>query len=311
MSGNCKKMINRACPQQTRKLQCREPHRTSVVITMRSRLTVASLIFAWLFAWPFSATNLSASQVRVRYHEGLTHGFLILSTLEGTHLAEGDLLEVAHGNRVTSRLVYHFYDGSLQDETVTFSQRGSFRLISYHLIQKGPAFKNATEVSVEASSGQVTVKYTDDKGNEKVENEHMKLPPDLANGLILTLMKNLPPNSGKTEVSMVVATPKPRVVKLAISPAGTDPFSLAGVKRGALHFAIKVEIGGVAGLIAPLLGKEPPDSHVWILGGEAPTFVKSEALSYMGGPLWRTELVAPVWPQTASEEKKSDKGAEK
>lgn len=274
---------------------------------MRSRLILAVLIFAC----SLSGAWLSATQVPVRYKEGLTHGFLVLSTLEGNSLAAGDWIEVVHGNRVAIRLVYHFKDGSLQDENAVFSQRGSFRLISYRLIQKGPAFKNATEMSIEASSGQVTVKYTDDKGKEKIENERMKLPADVANGLILILMKNLPANSGKTEVSLVVATPKPRLVKLAISPAGTDPFSLAGVKHEALHFSIKVEIGGVAGLIAPLLGKEPPDSHVWILGGEAPTFVKSEALSYMGGPMWRTELVSPVWPQASSEEKKSDNATEK
>src|SRR5207253_10971097 len=28
--------------------------------------------------------------------------------------------------------------------------------------------------------------------------------------------------------------------------------------------------GGVAGLIARLLGKQPPDTHVWVLTGDAP-----------------------------------------
>ena len=52
---------------------------------------------------------------------------------------------------------------------------------------------------------------------------------------------------------------------------------------------------------APLLGKQPPDAHVWILGGEAPTFVKSETLSFLGGPVWRAELVTPVWPKSEGE----------
>jgi hypothetical protein len=59
---------------------------------------------------------------------------------------------------------------------------------------------------------------------------------------------------------------------------------------------IKVEIGGVAGLVAPLLGKDPPDSHVWILEGEAPAFLRSEATLFMGGPLVRTDLTSPAWP---------------
>ena len=256
----------------------------------------------------FSSSRLWASNVEVRYKEGLTHGFLVLSTLDGTPIAEGDLSEIAHGNQVTSRLTFHFKDGSLQDETTVFSQRKTFSLISYHLIQKGPAFKHPTEVSVTTSTGQVTVRYTDDKGKEQVADEHLKLPSDLANGLVLTLLKNLRPGEALPELSMVVAAPKPRVVKLEIHFEGKEPFSLAGSNREALRYVIKIKIGGVEGLLAPLLGKEPPDSHVWIIGGEAPTFVKSETLSYFGGPMWRTELTSPVWPRAAEESKSAKPG---
>ena len=257
-----------------------------------------------------SSASLSASTIAVRYKEGLVHGFLVLSTLDGTPIAEGDLTQVPEGNHITSRLIFHFKDGSRSEETAIFSQRGYFRLLSYHLVQKGPAFQHATEISITPSKGEVTVNYTDDDGKEKVLNERLKLPPDLANGLVLTLLKNLGPAPPPLEVSMVVAAPKPRLVKLAISSPGKDPFSLAGSGREALHYVIKVEIGGVAGLLAPWLGKQPPDSHVWILGGESPTFVKSETLSYLGGPIWRTELVAPVWPKPATAESK-DGSAEK
>ena len=57
----------------------------------------------------------------------------------------------------------------------------------------------------------------------------------------------------------------------------------------------KVEIGGVAGLLAPLAGKQPQDTHVWILGGDAPAFVKLEGPLYLGGPIWRIELTSPLW----------------
>ena len=108
----------------------------------------------------------------VRYKEGLTHGFLVLSTLEGNPIAEGDLTEVAHGQQITSHLLYHFKDGSLQDETTVFSQRRAFSLVSYHLIQKGPAFSRPTEMSVGGASRTGHVRYTNDKGEEKTESEH-------------------------------------------------------------------------------------------------------------------------------------------
>jgi hypothetical protein len=128
----------------------------------------------------------------------------------------------------------------------------------------------------------------------------------LANGLVLTLSKNIRSDVPQTKVSMVVATPKPRLVKLAITPQGEDLFSIGGASRKATHYIVKVEIGGAAGLVAPLLGKQPPDTHVWILGGEAPAFVKSEGPLYFGGPIWRIELVSPVWPRALAVDSKDE-----
>jgi hypothetical protein len=233
--------------------------------------------------------------VTVRHAEGIVHGFLTLKTLEGTPLADGDLIQTSSGDRVTTRLVFHFKDGSIHDETAVYSQRQHFRLITNHLVQKGPTFPQPLDMSIDGASGQVTVRYADD-GKQKVETEHIDVPPDLANGVILTLLKNVQGGAPPKTISFVAATPKPRLVKLAISVAGDESFSTGGAARKATHYVLKVEIGGISGLLAPLVGKQPPDSHVWILGGEAPAFVKAEQPLYTGGPLWRIELASPVWP---------------
>ena len=251
--------------------------------------------------------TLSAAPVAVRHTEGLVHGFLVLRTLEGNILADGDLIQVAHGNRVTNHLMFRFRDGSVRDETAIFSQRGTFRLLNYHLMQKGPAFQRPMEVLVDSSTGQVRVRYTDEDAKEKVISDRLELPPDVANGMIFTLLKNVRPDGPPTAVSMVAATPKPRLVKLVVTPRGEEPFSIGGSRRKAIHYVIKVEIGGVAGVVAPLLGKQPPDIHVWILGGEAPAFVKSEGPLYLGGPIWRIELTSPVWPQVPPPDSKDGK----
>jgi hypothetical protein len=100
----------------------------------------------------------------------------------------------------------------------------------------------------------------------------------------------------QTKVSMVAATPKPRLVKLAITSEGEETFRIGDSSRKATRYAVKVEIGGVVGLLGPLLGKQPEDTHVWILHDEAPAFVKSEGPLYLGGPIWRIELTKPGWP---------------
>lgn len=238
----------------------------------------------------------SSAQVAVRHTEGVLHGFLVLRTLAGEPLADGDLVQIARGDRVTSQLVFHFKDGSVHDETAVFSQRGNFRLLNYHLIQKGRAFPHPVAVSIDGSTGQVTVRSTDDDGKEKVATERLNLPRDVANGMILTLLKNIRSKAQQMTLSMVAATPKPRLVKLAITRQGEDLFAVGGSSRKATHYVVKVEIGGVAGLVAPLFGKQPPDTHVWILGGDAPAFVKLEGALCLDGPIWRIELTSPIWP---------------
>jgi hypothetical protein len=248
----------------------------------------------------------ACAQVAVRHAEGLVHGFLVLRSLEGEILADGDLLQNAQGDRVTSRLVFHFKDGSLHDETVVFSQRKTVRLISDHLIQKGPAFPHPIEVTLNARNGEVKVHYTED-GKEKDLDEHMKLPPDVSNGLMLTLLKAMNPATPETKVSMVAATPKPELVKLAVKRQGEDTFTTGNERRKAMHFLVKIEIGGIKGALASLLGKEPPDTQVWIVEGEAPAFVKSEGPLAFGAPVWRIELVSPVFPKKEETPEKKEK----
>ena len=238
----------------------------------------------------------SAELIPVRHVEGTVHGFLALRTKDGRVIAVGDLFQVVHGSTVRSRLLFHFKDGSVDDERTVFSQRGHFELISDRHIQKGPSFPRPMDLSIDVRRGQVTVRSTEKDGKEEVKSEHMDLPSDLVNGLILSVVKNIRPDTPETKVSMFVATPKPRLIKLAISPAGEEPFSLVGSSRKAMRYEIKIELGGITGIVAPLIGKQPPNIQIWIIGGEAPAFVKEQGALYEGGPLWTIQLTSPVWP---------------
>jgi hypothetical protein len=245
------------------------------------------------------AATLAAEPVPVHQPEGMLRGFLALRTLDGDTLADGDVIQVASDDRVTCRVVFRFKDGSRSDETAVFSQRGHFRLISDHLVQAGPTFPHPVDVSIDGRTGQTTVRYANDEGTSKVSKEQLDLPADLANGMLITILKNIRPDRPLTSVSMVAATPTLRTVKLLIKPAGEDPLVIGGTPVTAMHYVVKVDVGGLPGFLAGLLGRQPPDAHVWILGGDAPAFVKSEAQLYAGGPLWRIELVSPTWPAPA------------
>src|SRR6266700_3343212 len=161
---------------------------------VRSRLTAILLACAAML----QPNALLGDAVPVRHTEGLMHGFLVLRNLDNKPIADGQMTQDAQGDRVTAHLTFRFKDGSVYEDTTIFSQRGAFRLLSDHLIQKGPSFKQPMDTTIDASTGEVKIRYTGDKGDEQMVAERLELPSDVANGLLFTLMKDVKPDVPRT-----------------------------------------------------------------------------------------------------------------
>jgi hypothetical protein len=251
-----------------------------------------------LFAPVLLLPSASADSISVRHVEGEAHGFLIIHDADGKPIATGDLIQRARAGRITAHVVFRFRDGSIDEETTTFTERRTFRLLSDHHIQSGPTYPHPMDVRVDATTGMVTVHSVDKDGQQKVTTEHVDLPPDLANGMALILVKNLDPSIPVTKIPTIVATPKPRLIKLAITSDGLDECYIGGVRRKVTHYTGKIELGGVAGVVAPILGKQPEDMQIWVLGGEVPAVLRVQGQFYESGPVWTIELTSPTWPRT-------------
>ena len=251
-------------------------------------VVLASLI--WL------ASAVSGEPVSVRHVRGFIHGFVVLKDMDDRILASGDVTQIPAGSRITNTLSLYFKDGSLYREIAVFSQRRTFKLLTYKQIQKGPSFKTQETLSFDTPTGKVNIDYTDKDGNAKNIADQLSLPPDLANGLIPTVLTDIDPKV-ETTLSMLVSTPKPRVVKLKISASEQDSFSVAAHEAKATHYVIKIDIGGITGVAAKVVGKQPPPVHVWIAAGNAPVFLRSDGALFEDGPIWRIELASPTWPK--------------
>jgi hypothetical protein len=229
--------------------------------------------------------------VHARHREGTSHGFLVVHSADGRLLASGEMIQTVEGDRVDSETTLYFRDGSVYEENAVFSQDRRFRLLSDHVRQSGPSFPDAFDRRIDTATGSVTTQSIKD-GAKKPDVRQMKLPEDLANGLLVTLMKNLSPDD-QVKVPMLAGSTKPRVVELTIRSEGRKDFSLEGRMISATHYVVHTTIGGVTGAMASLLGKQPPDAHFWIRGGKAPTFIRASTPLYDEGPVWTIEL-APV-----------------
>jgi len=254
-----------------------------------------SLIFC-LAALLFAA-SVQAEPVAVRFTEGITHGFLALRTPDGALIAAGDLAQVARRGAVESRTVFRFKDGSLWDETVVFTQERVFTLQSYRLRQTGAVFPEDSEVTLEREAAKYRVKTTArDGAKEAVLDGAFALPPDTYNGMVVTLLKNLP-RGGRALVHLLVFTPSARLIQLEIAPAGEHKVLVGHLAKSATRYVLTPKLGAWLKVLTKLSGRSPPDSYAWIFTDDAPSFVRFEGPLYSPGPVWHMELTSPRWPE--------------
>jgi hypothetical protein len=257
---------------------------------MHTRRLVMGMAIALLLV--LSQTLVSAGEVAVHYPEGTAHGLFVLRSLNNKEIGRGDLTETVDGSRVASNLKLTFNDGSVYEETTHFTEDGRFHVLDYHVAQKGPSFKATLDMTVDSATGNVVVHTTDDSGQMKTWTRHMRLPRDLANGIVPFLVRNVSPKTDHVRVSMIAATPKPRLVQVTISPADLQTFPLDGSKLQAMRYSINVDVGGLIGPFAKITGREPAPAFIWMLSGRVPSFLMAQE-AFEGGPVCRIELLSP------------------
>ena len=238
------------------------------------------------------ARRVTPAAIPVHYSEGTVHGFLELRTAADSLLAHGDLLQVPGDSGIESRLIFHFADSSVFEETVSFTQHGVFTMQSYHLVQSGPAFAEDLEVAL-SRSGHYVVKTKAHQYTGRLD-----LPADVYNGMIITIAKNLSPQTSAT-VHIVAFTPKPLIIPLEIVPSGVQRMLLGQHAETAVRYTLKPKLGVLLRFFAQLKGQSPPDGHLWIITDGVPAFVRSEGPLY-SGPVWRIDLTSPSWPKQIS-----------
>ena len=266
-------------------------------ITSSRRFRAAARLPVLVVASVLSLVQVGdAAPVTVRFAEGNLRGLLVIRSAAGETIGHGELTQVLRGDLVEGRTVLTLRDGSLHDETVVVSQRGVFAVESYRLVQQGPAFASAQEVSVDRKTGSYQARLRGrGESEDQAASGRLDVPADLVNGMHSVLVKNLP-RGATASGHMLAFTPRPRLLRAVLAPEAEDTVLLGDAPRKAARYLVSLEIGGVVGTLASLVGKSPPDLRYWILGGEMPVFVRFEGALSLNGPVWRIEQTTVRWP---------------
>jgi len=237
-----------------------------------------------------------AAPIAVRFPEGIAHGFLLVRSLAGETIGQGEMIQVVkEGDLVDSHLVFTFKDGSLHDEKVTFSQQRVFTLLRYHLVQRGPLFPDQIEVSIDRRTAEYKVRSkAGEEGKQEVLAGAFTLPDDVYNGIFVTMLLNLPKGASET-VNFLAFTPAPEVIKLELNLMGEHPVRIGDQTRKAVQYVFKPDVGVIREMLGKATGRLPAQFHYdcWVLADEVPSFVQFQGPLQLMGPIVRIELVIP------------------
>lgn len=240
----------------------------------------------------FAVAAARAEPVAVRYPEGPAHGFLVLTDTADKAIAHGELIQWLEGGAVVSNLVFRFNDGSLYDETVRFSQDRVFRLLAYELEQRGPSFTATSKISFDRSGKyKARVRAAPDE-EEKEASGTIEMPDDATNGMTSIYLKNSMPDRAMA-AHLLAFTPDPVVLDVSLKPEGVAEYRVGSAVHKATRFLIDPQVPGVKGVLATVMGKQPPSFTMWIAQGKAPVLIRFQGPLYAEGPTWRIGLSAP------------------
>jgi len=126
-------------------------------------------------------------------------------------------------------MIFHFGDGSYFEESTTYTQHQVFRMESYHLVQRGPAFAADLDAML-SRDGRYVVTSTSHKGGKAERYAgRLDLPSDTYNGLPIVAAMNLRLGDTVT-IHLVAFTPKPRLIGLRIAfRKSKSPYLSTGV----------------------------------------------------------------------------------
>ncbi len=220
------------------------------------------------------------------------HRVFLLKAADGKTLASGMEESVTLADLVHSRLIFHFVDGSIDDETTVFTQGKVFRLLSDHHIQHGPSFPSPIDILIDRASGKVTW-HEQRNGRDETRAQKMALPDDLGNGMMPLMVENFPRGAQKMRVSWIAIALRPLVVNLSIKADGMQDVDPAGIPERANEYTIHAELHGFVGFLAPLVNKQPADIHIWVTDQAAPSFVRLQGPFYQDASVWTVEPAAP------------------
>ncbi len=218
------------------------------------------------------AAVAAAGPIPLRWPQGSLHGFPSMSDGSGNVVADGELTQELHGQRLEVRIRWSFRDGRVAVETDTFHAGRDLvqERFSWAEERAGEELRSFT---ADFERGRATSAV---RRGARVEREqaHLDLPRGRSfagYGTALAVAQLGLAAGGTAEITFVAFTPKPHAVTLRVSQDREERIPAAGRSIPCDRFTLHPEIPFPANVFV-----HARDAHLWLTRRAPPALLRAE-----------------------------------
>jgi hypothetical protein len=226
---------------------------------------------------PAAARSLG-DPIRLVWTEGDVAGMTAIYDPDGREpIGYVEYRQTRQGDRLSSRRVARFRDGSSDEDSVEARVAGTLEALSGRSIIRDADGDPVVDLSIDVTGGRIAGTWGRGEARRTLD-QHTTLPPATYWGpLIFLVLKNFDANAedGRLVFRTIAPTPRPIVIDMELTRGATAPLERTGGRLDTAPFVLRPTIHWA---VDPLLRLVAPKATFWMLPGEPP------ALARFSGP---------------------------
>ena len=218
-----------------------------------------------------ASARSSDEPIRLEWEEGEVAGTTLIYEPGGDEpIGTVEYQQTRQGDRLKTRRVSHFRDGSSDEDVAEARVDGMLEAISGRTIIRDEKGEIVVRMSIDVAAQRLKAEWRDEDGERHTMDEEADLPKSTYWGpLVHIVLKNFDANEerGRVVFHTVAPTPQPRAIDMEFRRGGVEKVERPGMTFEARRFALSPTIHWI---VDPLVRRIAPRVSFWMSATKPP-----------------------------------------
>lgn len=215
----------------------------------------------------------AGDSIRLAWEEGDVAGTTTILAPDDHEIGVVEYRQVRRGDRLSSRRVARFADGSSDEDEAEAIVAERLEAISGRSVVRDADGEAIVDVTIDVRGGRISGTVGRDAARREVSIQVAFPPATYWGPLVFIALKNFAANAedGRLVFRTVAPTPTPRVFDMVLTDAGPASLAQAGVTLDARRFTLAPTLNWA---IDPIIRLVVPEAAFFLLPGDPPALAR-------------------------------------